>query len=152
MNMTRNIQKLNPVPQLTMRFFWLFLFAIFGTLHGAIPDIECGQNTVAIAPKGEIVYFRLINDQYQDVSLESNSSLISEYVLKIKDSEGQYIESAMPTQCDQKECNGTVFTMKALPRGVYTVEMPVDEDGGDFEVNMKCRIDGHHGFNEFEGT
>ena len=152
MNMTFIIQIPDPIAQSTMWFLLLYLSAIFGSSYSAIPDIECGQSTVSIPRKGEVVYFRLINNQYQDVSLKTNSSLMSGYVLKIKDSEGRHIQSAIPSPCDEKECNGKVFTMRALPRGVYTVEMPVDRDGGDFEVNMKCSIDAHHGFHDFEGT
>ena len=97
------------------------------------------------------MYFRLINDQHQDVSLKANTSSVSGFVLRIKDSEGRYIQSAMTTQCDEEECNGNVFTMKALPRGVYTVEMTVDEDGGDFKMDIICSIDEHNGLGEFEG-
>ena len=53
----------------TMWFLWLYLSAIFDILHGAISDIECGQNTTGISPKGEIVPFRLINNQHQEVHL-----------------------------------------------------------------------------------
>ena len=41
--------------------------------------------------------------------------------------------------------------MKAVPRGVYTVEMIVDEDG-DFKVDMMCSIDGHDEVDLSEGT
>ena len=57
MSMTFIVQNPNLIAQSTMWFLWLYLSAIFGTLHGAISDIECGQNTLAVAPKGEIVYF-----------------------------------------------------------------------------------------------
>ena len=134
MNMTFIIQIPDPIAQSTMWFLCLYLSAIFGSSYSVIPDIECGQSTVSIARKGEIVYFRLINNQYQDVSLKTNSSFMSGYVLKIKDSEGRHIQSTISSQCDQKECNGTVFTMQALPRGVYTVELPVEEDDSGFDV------------------
>ena len=135
-----------------MWFLWLYLSAIFGTLHGAIPDIGCGQSTVSIAPEGEIVSFRLINNQHQDVFLKTNTTLVSGSVVKIKDSKGRYIKSVITTQCDEEECHETVFTMQVLPRGVYTVEMIVGEYGGDFKVDMMCTPNGTDKWNAFEGT
>ena len=151
MNMTFNIQSPHLIVPSTMWFLWIYLSAIFGILEGAIPDIGCGQHAVGIAPKGEIVYFRLINNQHQHVSLKLNTSLVSGSVLKIRDSEGRYIESAISTHCDGDDCNGNVFTMKALPRGVYTAEMIVDEKSEDYEVDMMCSPNGIDPLDVFQG-
>ena len=44
-----------------------------------------------------------------------------------------------------------IFTMKTVPRGVYTVEMIVDKDG-DFKVDMVCTIHDHDEVDVSEGT
>ena len=119
---------------------------ICGALHGAVhsaPDIGCGQSTIGSASKGQIISFQFTIDQPRDVQLvDTNNSFVP--ILKVKDSENRYIDNVFTKDCDQRDCEGTVFTMKAVPRGVYTVEMIVDEYG-DFKVDMLCPIDHHNG-------
>ena len=131
---------------------WIFLFAICGVLHGAVhitSDIGCGQSTEGFGAKGQIVSFQFAIDQQQDVQLvDTNNSFVP--ILKVKDSQNRYIDGAFTTDCDQKECEGTVFTMKAVPRGVYTVEM-IAKDNGDFKVDMMCTINDHDRVDVFRG-
>ena len=132
---------------------WIFLFAICGALHGAVhitSDIGCGQSTEGFGAKGQIVSLQFSIDQQQDVKLvDTNNSFVPN--LKVKDSRNQYIDGGLTTECDRKDCEGTMFTMKGMPRGVYTVEMIVDEDG-DFRLDMMCSIDDQEGMDVFEGT
>ena len=132
---------------------WIYLFATCGVLHGAVhitSDIGCGQKFEGIASKGQIVSFQFTIDQQQDFQLvDTNNSFVP--ILKVKDTENRYIDSGFTTKCDQKECEGTIFTMKAVPRGVYTVEMIVDEDG-NFQLDMICSIDRNDGMDVAEGT
>ena len=110
---------------------------MFAVSYGAILDIECGQSIVDIASAKQLISLRFANDYERDISLiDSNSTFIP--VLKIKDSEGLYIDSISATNCVKKECDGKMYTMKAMPRGVYTVEMIPNDEGGEFKVDMMC--------------
>ena len=123
--------------------------------RGAVSDIECGQNTVGIALKGQIVTIHLINDHEQDIIfVDTNSTFVP--VLSIKDSAGRYIESAFAADCDEMKCDGKVFTMKGLSRGQYIIEMTPDGDGGAYKVDVICSSDDHNVHDasemaEFEG-
>ena len=119
---------------------WLYISAIFAVSYGTILDIECGTSIVDIASAEQPVSLRFTNDYERDISLiDSNSAFIP--VLKIKDSEGLYIDSISATDCVEKECDGKVYTMKAVQRGVYTVEMIPNDEGGEFKVDMMCSGD-----------
>lgn len=132
---------------------WIFLFAICGVLHGAVhitSDIGCDQSTEGFGAKGQIVSFQFAIDQKQDVQLvDTNNSFVP--ILKVKDSNNRYIDGAFTTDCDRKECEGTVFTMKRVAREVYIVEMIVDDDG-DFKVDMVCSIDDQKRVDVSQGT
>ena len=132
---------------------WILLSVICGALHGAVhtaSHIECGQSTVGIVFKGQIVSFEFTMEQQEDVQfVDTNNSFVP--ILKIKDSDNRYIDGGFTTNFEQKDCEGTVFTVTALPRGVYTVQM-IAEDDGDFKVDMMCSIDDRGGMALFQGT
>ena len=132
--------------------FCIYVSTIFGVLHGAIPDIECGQSIVGTAVKGQIVTIHLTKHHEQDIFLaDTNSTFVP--VLNIKDSAGRYVESGFAVDCDGMKCDGKVFTMKGISRGQYIIEMIPDGEGGEYEVDVMCSSDDHDAYemDKFEG-
>jgi len=116
---------------------WLTLGWIHITFSHATIDIDCGQSSADIVAEKEVVSFKFNNVEDQDVYLfDSNQSFVP--VLIIKDSVGQYVASGSVTNCDDKDCDGNVFMMNAMPRGEYILELVPDGNGGMFKVEMTC--------------
>lgn len=128
-----------------MTSLWPYLSLHFFLSQGISTheEISCGQSITGITTTGETVSFQFTNDQQQDIHLSDlNSTFIP--VLTVKNSNGQYIESAFATDCDTHEladCDGKVFPM-TMPNGEYIVEMIPNGNGGAFKVDMMCSNDG----------
>ena len=130
---------------------WLSIFALFLCVHGATVDMDCGQTTKGTVPDAHILSFQFTNTQKQDIRIvDTNNTFVP--VLKIKDSAGRYLESTNVTECGEQQCHGKVFTMKALLRGAYTVEMTASKNGGEFNVQMMCSNEPSTEMDEIEGT
>ena len=61
-------------------------------------------------------------------------------VAMVKNTVGRYVDSAFAIDYYDKAGDGKVFVVKGLPRGLYTVEMVSNEDGGDYKMAMKCSM------------
>ena len=126
---------------------WICLAAIFVVLRGdspTVPHIECGKSAMGIVSKGQIISLQFTIDQQQDIQLmDVNHSFAA--ILNIKDSENRYIDNTFTKTCDQKKCEGMVFTVKSVSRGTYTVGMIPEGNGGYFKLDMLCPIGGNEG-------
>ena len=100
-------------------------------------DIECGRSTVGSVKKDDTVSFQFAVDEQQDVVLmDWNNTFIPR--ASFKDFAGRNLYSVSATDCGEDDCVGTVFSVKAVTAGRYTMEMVPDGKGGMFKVDMMC--------------
>ena len=123
-----------------MRTVYFYIFTLFvATKCAAISavDIDCGQSYSGIATNGQSVSFQFANAHEEDISLiDTNNTFVP--VVMVKNSEGRYIDSVFATDCNIKECDGKMFTIKALSREAHILEMIPDGNGGAFQVDVLC--------------
>ena len=136
-----------------MTSLWIYVSALLVISDGAIKKIDCGQSLTGITMAGETISFQITNDQKQDIYLsDSNSTFIP--VLTVRDSNGQYLQSAFAIDCDGRHnvadsfyCDGgygTVFPL-TFSSGQFIVEMIPNGNGGAFKLDVVCSVDDSHG-------